>query len=74
MLCKGIKMHKTLICGLCVVAIAGWWITADGTAMAAEAVARIAMTDRDQELVWYTVKMQARLKKAKFEGMYDAYA
>ena len=37
LLCKGIKMHKTLICGLCVVAIAGWWITADGTAMAAEA-------------------------------------
>jgi pyrroloquinoline quinone (PQQ) biosynthesis protein C len=44
------------------------------SAMAAEAVAKIAMTDRDQELVWYTVQLQAKLKKAKFEGMYDAYA
>jgi len=35
--CKGIQMRKTLICGLCLVAIAGWWITTSGAVFAAEA-------------------------------------
>ncbi len=35
--CKGMQMRKTLICGLCVVAIAGWWITAGAAVVAAEA-------------------------------------
>ena len=34
--CKGMKMRKTLMSGLCVVAIAGWWIVAGGTALAAD--------------------------------------
>ena len=41
--------------------------------MAAAAVARIALTDRDQELVWYTAKLQTGLKLAKFDAIYDQY-
>ena len=49
-------------------------VDVEHSAQAAEAVARIAQTDRDKELVWYSVRLQAKLKLAKFEGMYDAYA
>jgi pyrroloquinoline quinone (PQQ) biosynthesis protein C len=41
--------------------------------MAAAAVARTAITDRDQELVWYTAKLQTGLKLAKFDAIYDQY-
>ncbi|MDA0799348.1 MAG: iron-containing redox enzyme family protein [Chloroflexi bacterium] len=41
--------------------------------MAAAAVARTALTDRDQELVWYTAKLQTSLKLAKFDAIYDQY-
>jgi pyrroloquinoline quinone (PQQ) biosynthesis protein C len=44
------------------------------SAMAADAVARNAITDRDKELVRYIAENQVRLKLAKFEGIYDAYA
>ena len=42
--------------------------------IAAQAVARLATTDRDKELVWYMAKNQAALKLAKFQGIYDGYA
>ena len=42
--------------------------------LAAQAVARLATTDRDKELVWFAAANQARLKLAKFEAIYDAYA
>ena len=41
--------------------------------MAAAAVARAALTDRDCELVWYTAKLQTALKLAKFDAIYDQY-
>jgi pyrroloquinoline quinone (PQQ) biosynthesis protein C len=41
--------------------------------MAAAAVARTALTDRDQELVWYMAKLQTGLKLAKFDAIYDQY-
>ena len=42
--------------------------------MAAAAVARTVLSDRDHELVWYTAKLQVALKLAKFEAIYDQYA
>ena len=44
------------------------------SAQAADAVARNVSTDRDRELVRYIAQNQARLKLAKFEGIYDAFA
>jgi hypothetical protein len=41
--------------------------------MAAAAVARAALTDRDCELVWYTAKLQTALTLAKFDAIYDQY-
>ena len=41
---------------------------------AAQAVARLAISDRDHEVAWYWAKIQAKLKLAKFQGIYDAYA
>ena len=49
-------------------------VDVDHSRQAAEAVARLATTDRDKELVWYTARTQTQLKLAKFEGIYDAYA
>ena len=49
-------------------------VDVDHSRMAAEAVARIAQTDRDRELVWYTAKLQVKLKLAKFQAIYDEYA
>jgi pyrroloquinoline quinone (PQQ) biosynthesis protein C len=44
------------------------------TAMAAEAIARNANTERDQALVRAAARNMVRFKLAKFEGIYDAYA
>jgi pyrroloquinoline quinone (PQQ) biosynthesis protein C len=49
-------------------------VDVDHSRMAAEAVARGATTDEDREAVWRTARLQVRLKLAKFEGIYDAYA
>lgn len=49
-------------------------VDVDHSKMAAEAVARIAQTDRDKELVWYTARLQTKLKLAKFQAIYDEYA
>jgi pyrroloquinoline quinone (PQQ) biosynthesis protein C len=46
----------------------------DHSTIAAEAVARLAETDRDKELVWYSAKNQVSLKLAKFQAIYDEYA
>ena len=44
------------------------------TAMAAETIARNAVTERDKELVRAAARNMVRFKLAKFEGIYDAYA
>ena len=44
------------------------------TAMAADTVAKFAVTDRDKELVRVAARNMVRFKIAKFEGIYDAYA
>jgi len=44
------------------------------TAMAAETIARNAITDRDKDLVRAAARNMVRFKLAKFEGIYDAYA
>jgi pyrroloquinoline quinone (PQQ) biosynthesis protein C len=44
------------------------------TAMAAETIARNAITERDKELVRAAARNMVRFKLAKFEGIYDAYA
>lgn len=44
------------------------------TAMAAETIARNAVTDRDKELVRAAAKNMVRFKLAKFDGIYEAYA
>ena len=44
------------------------------TAQARKAVAALIRTDRDKGLVRDSAVMQLRLKLAKFEGIYDAYA
>jgi len=49
-------------------------VDVDHSRQAAEVVAKLATTDRDKELVWYTARTQVTLKLAKFEGIYDAYA
>jgi pyrroloquinoline quinone (PQQ) biosynthesis protein C len=49
-------------------------VDVDHSRQAAEAVAKLATTDRDKELVWFTARTQVQLKLAKFEGIYDAYA
>ncbi len=46
----------------------------DHAADAAEAIAAGISSDRDRQLVWDAAETQARLKLAKFEGIYDAYA
>ena len=46
----------------------------DHSAAAARAVAMLAVTDRDKELVWERVEMKVRLKLAKWEAIYDHYA
>jgi pyrroloquinoline quinone (PQQ) biosynthesis protein C len=43
------------------------------TAMAAEAIAQNAKTDRDKALVRAAAKNMVRFKLAKFDGIYDAY-
>jgi pyrroloquinoline quinone (PQQ) biosynthesis protein C len=48
-------------------------VDVDHSRMAAEAVARIAQSDRDRELVWYTARNQVALKLAKFKAIYDTY-
>ena len=44
------------------------------TAMAAEAIARNANTERDKALVRAAARNMVRFKLAKFDGIYDAYA
>jgi pyrroloquinoline quinone (PQQ) biosynthesis protein C len=44
------------------------------TAMAADTIARNAITDRDKALVRAAAKNMVRFKLAKFDGIYDAYA
>jgi pyrroloquinoline quinone (PQQ) biosynthesis protein C len=44
------------------------------TAMAAEAIAHNANTDRDKALVRAAARNMVRFKLAKFDGIYDAYA
>ncbi len=44
------------------------------TALAAEIIARNAISPRDQELVRAAAANMVRFKLAKFEGIYDAYA
>ena len=44
------------------------------TALARKAVAALIRTERDKGLVRDSAVMQLRLKLAKFEGIYDAYA
>jgi pyrroloquinoline quinone (PQQ) biosynthesis protein C len=44
------------------------------TAMAADTVAKFAITDRDQEVVRAAAKNMVRFKIAKFDGIYDFYA
>ncbi len=46
----------------------------DHAASAGEAVAALIQTDRDRQLVWNAAETQVKLKLAKFEGIYDAYA
>ena len=48
-------------------------VDVEHSARAAEDVARLTTTERDQEMVWYVAKNQVRLKLAKFEGIYDHY-
>jgi pyrroloquinoline quinone (PQQ) biosynthesis protein C len=48
-------------------------VDVEHSTMAAAAVARTALTDRDQELVWYMAKLQTGLKLAKFDAIYDQY-
>lgn len=49
-------------------------VDVDHSQMAAQAVARIAQTDRDKEMVWYSARNQVALKLAKFQAIYDNYA
>ena len=49
-------------------------VDVEHSAEAAKAVGHLATTDRDKELVWYVAKSQVKLKLAKFQGIYDAYA
>ena len=44
------------------------------TAMAAEAIARNANTEREKEMVRVAARNMVRFKLAKFDGIYDAYA
>jgi len=44
---KGMQMRKTLICGLCLVAIAGWWPASTATAIAADHGATAGQDDGD---------------------------
>jgi pyrroloquinoline quinone (PQQ) biosynthesis protein C len=48
-------------------------VDVDHSQMAARAVAQIAQTDRDKEMVWYSARNQVRLKLAKFQAIYDEY-
>ena len=49
-------------------------VDVDHAAQAGNAVAGLIETDRDRELVWASAQTQVKLKLAKFEGIYDAYA
>lgn len=49
-------------------------VDVDHSQLAAKAVAQIAQTDRDKEMVWYSARNQASLKLAKFQAIYDTYA
>jgi len=44
------------------------------TAMAADTVAKFAITDREKEMVRVAAKNMVRFKIAKFDGIYDSYA
>jgi hypothetical protein len=44
------------------------------TAMAADTVAKFAITDRDKEVVRAAAKNMVRFKINKFDGIYDTYA
>jgi pyrroloquinoline quinone (PQQ) biosynthesis protein C len=44
------------------------------TALAAETIAKHAITERDKELVRVAARNMVRFKLGKFEGIYDAYA
>ena len=49
-------------------------VDVDHATEAGEAVARLIRDDRDIEMVRHMAETQVRLKHAKFEGIYDAYA
>jgi hypothetical protein len=42
--------------------------------MAADTVAKFAITDRDKEMVRAAAKNMVRFKVAKFDGIYDTFA
>ena len=49
-------------------------VDVEHTAMAADTVAKFAITDRDKELVRVAAKNMVRFKIAKFDGIYDSFA
>ena len=49
-------------------------VDVDHAASAGEAIAARISSDQDRRLVWDAAETQVRLKLAKFEGIYDAYA
>ncbi len=49
-------------------------VDVDHAASAGEAIAERLSSDQDRQLVWDAAETQVRLKLAKFEGIYDAYA
>ena len=49
-------------------------VDVEHTAMAADTVAKFAITDRDKEMVRVAAKNMVRFKLAKFDGIYDTYA
>lgn len=49
-------------------------VDVEHTAMAAEAIARNANTEREKEMVRVAARNMVRFKLAKFNGIYDAYA
>lgn len=48
-------------------------VDVDHSEAAAQAVARLAVTDRDKDLVWERVEMKVHLKLAKWEAIYNHY-
>ena len=49
-------------------------VDVDHAEAGAQAVARLATTDRDKEIVWEAAKRKTQLKLAKWRAIYDHYA